>query len=262
MKKIPRKFSKIVYAGDRDIAVRVLHFIIAQGIKPAALIISDRKRATHAGKLVKLCAHLDRAYVLEGDCFRTERGIRLLKKIKPDYIICVHFPYIFPKELLEIPKRGVINLHPAYLPYNRGWHTSTWAIWEKTPYGATLHFIDEGIDTGDIIYQKQIEIRPEDTAHTVYKRVKKLELEVFKGAWLSILTGAYSRKPQSRGQGTFHSGKDIQSIQHVDINERIKAEDLIRRLRALATNNAKESAYFKVNGKLCRMKIHIAREND
>lgn len=255
-----KESTKIVYAGDREISVRVLRFIVQQGVSPVALMIPDEKGATHAKKLLSYCNYLEKSCILKGDQFRREYGINLLKELKPDYILCIHFPYVFPTEVLQIPKHGVVNLHPAYLPYNRGWHTPTWAIWEGTPYGATLHFMDEGMDTGDIIHQKQIEILPNDTADTLYKRVMKLEFEVFKEAWPSLVSSTYSRKPQPLKEGSAHKKIDITSIQPVDLDKSVKSGDLIRLLRALTTNNTKESAYFEADGKLYRMQLRVSRE--
>lgn len=257
---IQEELLKIVYAGDRDISVWILKFIREQSVRPVALMIPDENKATHSQELVKLCSHLDSSRILKGNQFRTENGINLLKRVGADYIISIHFPYVFPREILEIPKHGVLNLHPAYLPYNRGWHTPSWAICEGTPYGATLHFVDQGIDTGDIVHQKQIEVLPDDTADTLYQRVKKLEFEAFKEAWPSIVSGSYTRKPQSLKEGTMHRRTDIASIQCVDLNALNKAGDLIRLLRALTTNDVKESAYFEADGKLYRMQLRIVRE--
>lgn len=251
---------RIVYSGDRDISVSILRFLIQQGVKPVCLMISDKAKASHAQELVALCNHLDSSRILWGNRFKTENGINLLKEVGPDYIISIHFPYVFPKEVLEIPKRGVLNLHPAYLPYNRGWHTPSWAICEETPYGATLHFVDQGIDTGDIVHQKQIEVLLEDTADTLYQRVKKLEFEVFKEAWPYIVNGTYTRKPQLSKEGTTHKRTDIAAIQRIDLNEITKAGDLVRRLRALTTNDVEESAYFEADGKLYRVQLRIVRE--
>jgi len=248
---------RIVYAGDREIAAQVLGFIMGQGIKPLVLIVPDETKSSHAHELVLSCNHLDDSQILRGDQFRTENGINLLRQLRPDYIICIHFPYIVPKEVLEIPKHGVINLHPAYLPYNRGWHTPSWAIWDETPYGATLHFMDEGVDTGDIVHQKQIDVLADDTADTLYQRVKELELEVFKEAFPSIISGSYTRKPQSLKEGTTHRRADIASIQCVYPNTLIKAGDLIRLLRALTTSDIKESASFEANGNLYWMQIRM-----
>lgn len=247
----------IVFAGDRDIAVRVLRFIIEQGNKPIALMVPDDKKTTHADELIRSCSYLECSRILKGNFFRTEEGIKLLHKLRPDYIICVHFPYIFPKRVLNIPKVGIINLHPAYLPYNRGWHTPTWAIWEETPYGASLHFMDHGLDTGNIIYQEKLKICPADTADILYQRVKELEFNVFKKAWPSLVSHTYIRHPQSANLGTMHKKQDITSIQEINLNKKVKAGDLIRKLRALTTNNLKEAAYFKVNSRLYRIQIRL-----
>lgn len=99
-----------------------------------------------------------------------DEDVRSLDCHKPDYIFCIHYHNIVPKDILEIPSKGCINLHPAYLPYNRGWHTPSWAILEGTPYGATMHYMTEELDKGDIIYQEQLPIASEDTAHTHYTR--------------------------------------------------------------------------------------------
>lgn len=253
---------RIVFAGDRDVSVSILRFIIQQGVKPICLLISDDDRATNSQELVAYCSYLNATRILKGNQFRTKDSMNFLRKLKVDYIISIHFPYVFPKEVLGIPKCGVLNLHPAYLPHNRGWHTPSWAIWEGTPYGATLHFMDEGIDTGDIIHQKQIEVLPDDTADSLYQRVKRLEFEVFQEAWPSIVSHAYTRKPQSPKEGTTHRSADIASIQPVDLNAQVKAGDLIRLLRALTTNNIKESAYFEADGKRYRIQLRILKEDD
>jgi methionyl-tRNA formyltransferase len=258
-KDLPKSF-RIIYAGDRDIAVNVLKFIRKQGIKPLALLLSDKKKATHRQELIKLCDYFDSEYILEGNLFKTKKGIKLIKSIKPDYIIGIHFPYIFPKSVLDIPKKGVINLHPAYLPYNKGWHTPTWSIWNNTPYGATLHFMDEGVDSGDIIGQKLLEIYPNDTADKLYDRVKKLELELFKEKWLSLITDSYVRCSQEQGEGDKHTRTDIESLQELNLNEKIRTGDLIRKLRALSTNKAEEAAFFKIANKIYRIQIRITED--
>ncbi|MAF43242.1 MAG: hypothetical protein CMI54_03605 [Parcubacteria group bacterium] len=261
MKKTKNKAIKIAYAGDRDVSVWILKFLIKQGIKPLALLVSDKKIATHDKELISLCSFLDSSHVLRGGEFKTAAKARLFKKLKLDYIVSIHFPYIYPQEILEIPKQGIINLHPAFLPYNRGWHTASWAIEEGTPYGATLHFMDARLDVGDIIYQEKIKILPDDTADTLYKRVKKLEFAVFKKAWPSLADVTYTRQPQFKKIRTsLHKRKDIKSIQLVDLDKKTTPRELIRRFRALTTNNIKEAAYFKSGSKRYRVQLHIVKE--
>ncbi|MEP0133063.1 MAG: formyltransferase family protein [Eudoraea sp.] len=100
--------------------------------------------------------------------------IKLLKKLKLDYIFGIHFPYIISEELIKIPSSQFLNLHPSYLPYNKGWHTPSWAILKNTPAGASLHYMSKELDMGNIILRKEVKIDLSDTAASLYKKIKLL----------------------------------------------------------------------------------------
>lgn len=250
---------RIGFAGDRDIAVWTLEFILSQRVRPLVLLVPEASKASHADELVTLCSYLGSDKVLWGRQFRQPEGLALLRQLNLDFIIGVHFPYIVPEEVLSIPAKGVLNLHPAYLPYNRGWHTPSWAISEETPIGATLHFMDEGIDTGDIVHQQSLDVSPGDTAHTLYQRLKRLEFEVFKEAWPQLVSDSYQRQPQNLTQGYVHRRADVSAehIQRIDLNESVRTGDLIRHLRALTTNRIEEAAYYEVDGQRYRIQVLI-----
>lgn len=253
---------KIAYAGDREIAVDVLRFIIDQGIKPEALFVSSGEKATNDDELISLCDHLDPSKILKGDDFKKDENIDMLERLDLDYIISIHFPYIYPKTVLDIPREGVINLHPAYLPFNRGWHTPTWAIYGDTPYGVTLHFMDEQLDQGDIISRKRLEIKPEDTADTLYQKVLELEKELFYETWDDLVSLDYDRLEQNIEKGTQHTKDEIEKIQRIDLDEKIEVEKFIRKLRALTTNKISEAAYFERDGEKYRIQIDIKKEGE
>ena len=104
---------RIAFAGDRDIAVWTLEFVLSQRVRPLALLVPEASKASHADELVSLCSYLESDEVLWGRQFRQPEGIALLRQLNLDYIVGVHFPYIVPKEVLTIPANGVLNLHPA-----------------------------------------------------------------------------------------------------------------------------------------------------
>jgi methionyl-tRNA formyltransferase len=253
---------RIAFAGDRDIAVWVLEFILSQHVHPVALLVPEMDKASHADKLVALCPFLSPDRVLWGRQFQQSESTALLRQLDLDYIISAHFPCVVPETVLFIPRIGVLNLHPAYLPYNRGWHTPSWALLEETPIGATLHFMDVGIDTGDIVHQKRLDVSAGDTAHTLYQRLKSLELEVFKEAWPHLVSGSYQRRPQNPVECSTHKRQELFSkhIQRIDLNQSVQAGDLSRRLRALTTNRIEEAAYYEVNGKRYRIQVLIHEE--
>lgn len=253
---------RIVFAGDREISVRVLGYLLEQRVEPLALWVPASDRASHAGSLLALCPFLQPERVLRGTSFREPPGIAILRELEPDYIICIHFPYIVPAEVLEIPRLGVLNLHPAFLPYNRGWHTPSWAILDQTPVGATLHFMDAGVDTGDIVHQAALTVSPGDTAHTLYGKLLDLEMEVFVEAWPRLVSGLYVRKPQKLSEGTSHTREELlkDTLQRIDLDEKVSAGDLIRKMRALTTNQRAEAAYFEEEGNRFRIQVVITEE--
>lgn len=252
---------RYVFAGDRDIAVWVLNYLIDLGYYPEMLFLTESIKASHSKDLIKI-SNLSKDRIFEGTSFNSEKCLEILKEIKPDYIIGIHFPYMIKKDFLAIPKYGFINLHPAFLPFNRGWHTPTWAILDKNPIGATIHFMSEELDSGDIIFQKQLEVLPDDTADTLYKRLKLLEFEVFKQALPCLLSGRYTLVKQDLNSGTVHRKNDlfVNKLRSLDLNGQYVFEDLLLRMRAFTTNDYKESVYFYVDKKKYYLQIKITSE--
>ena len=252
---------RIAFAGDRDVAVQVLDYLKDQNAAPLALMVSKPELATHAEALRERCAGLDEDRVLVGDAFRSPRGIALLRELELDLVIGVHFPYLVPPEVLAIPREGVLNLHPAFLPWNRGWHTPSWAILDGTPIGATLHFMDAGVDSGDIVHQRPLAVLPGDTADSLYRRLRELELEVFRDAWPAIAAGTYERHPQDPESGSAHKRRELfaDDVQRIDLDAPTTARELLRRLRALTTNTPAEAAWFEADGERWRVQVRFER---
>ncbi|MDX8410927.1 MAG: formyltransferase family protein [Mariprofundaceae bacterium] len=253
---------RIAYAGDRQIAVQVLDFILGKGVEPLALIVPDNSTATHADALIERCPHLSASHVMSGATFRQDDGLRLLESLQLDYLICIHFPLLIPAPVLQVASIGSLNLHPAFLPYNRGWHTPSWAILDGTPYGASLHFMDERVDMGDIVHQKRVDVLVSDTAHTLYQKALEVELKVFEEAWPSLVAKRVQRVVQQPASGSSHRRQDLLNpvVQEIRLDSTVKVEDFLRQLRALTTSSEGEAAYFDVDGKRYRVQVRICEE--
>lgn len=105
----------------------------------------------------------------------SEEDIPELEKISPDILFSIHWRRLLSKSLIDIPKIGCINIHPALLPKYRGHSPINWTIINgEKETGITIHFIDENADTGDIILQKKINIESTDTAYDLYKKTISL----------------------------------------------------------------------------------------
>lgn len=226
-----------------------------EGYKPSALLVSESSRSTHSSELIAISG-LNEKCIFTGNAFKDPSVLNILKNMDLDYIFGIHFPYIIPQEMLELPKIGFLNLHPAYLPFNKGWHTPSWAILDQTPYGATLHFMAEALDEGDIIHQKELKIKVDDTADSLYQKVLQVEEEVFVEAFDHLVSMQPKRFPQKH-QGSSHNKKDLKDFQEINLNEKIMPIKLIDHLRALSTNNKSEAAYFIVDGKKIGVRVQL-----
>lgn len=113
-----------------------------------------------------------------------------IKNLNPDLIVVCGYKYIISGEIFNIPKFRTINIHPSYLPNYRGQHVVNWAIVNgETKTGVTIHFIDKGIDTGEIIIQKEIPILFEDSASTLHDRIYGVACELLESVLNNISSG-------------------------------------------------------------------------
>lgn len=246
---------KYGFAGDRQLSVEILKFLINGGYKPSFLIVGDSKSASHKQELIEISG-LEESSIYNMSFINDPKNTDILNNYKVDYIFGIHFPYIIHERVLSIPKIGFLNLHPAYLPYNKGWHTPSWAIIDKKKYGATLHFMSEELDGGDIVAQEDIEIEPYFTANELYKQVLELEKKVFIEA-LPELLSLNPKRMRQVSNGTSYYKKDLSKIQKIDIDNKILPMEFIDKLRALTTNDVNEAAYFIIDGKKYSIQVKI-----
>jgi len=123
--------------------------------------------------------------------------VMLIRQEKPDLIICVYYDQILKRPLLDIPPMGCINLHLALAEEYRGCYPTTWAIINgETETGVTLHYMDEGIDTGPIISQAKVPIYEWDTGKDLYERCVEAGVGLFRQTLPSILAGESIGKKQ------------------------------------------------------------------
>jgi methionyl-tRNA formyltransferase len=98
-----------------------------------------------------------------------------LKEIQIDLIVICHFKKLISPKIIKLPKLGCINLHPSLLPYYRGMSPQHFPIINgESETGVTIHFVDEGIDTGDIILQKKININNQDYVSDLQNKMKTI----------------------------------------------------------------------------------------
>lgn len=200
--------KKCVFIGGKQIGADCLNQLLKKGIKPQLVIgnMDDggSDKSWHHS-LIKIA--LTRGLTTIRNKRVSDSGVvRKIKDIKPEIIFCIGGMQIIPKEILDTPKMGCLNIHPALLPKYRGRYSTVHAIFNGEKYtGVTIHWMDEGIDSGPIIMQKKFKIDENDTGKTLYNKFttigKKLFIK-FLDLWLS--GQKIEAKPQDESRATYY----------------------------------------------------------
>lgn len=125
-----------------------------------------------------------------------------------DWVVSYGYRHILESKILSRLKNPAINLHISYLPFNRGAHPNYWSIKERTPSGVSIHFLDNGIDTGPILVQEKCNFKTTDTLETSYFKLKNKIEKLFYDNFEKIINGYIKPIPQPH-KGTFHSKSDL-----------------------------------------------------
>ncbi len=145
----------------------------------------------------------------ENVIFKEEKiSMEEVRKICPDFILSYNYKFIIEKEIIDYVHGKAINLHISLLPYNRGAYPNVWSFIEDTPKGITIIYMDENIDTGDIIVQKEICIDEEnETLESSYEILHREIQTLFKENWGKIKKSEITPYPQ-KGCGSSHYKKE------------------------------------------------------
>lgn len=173
-----------------------------------------------------------------------------------DLGILAWWPKIIKIDLIKKAKRGFLNTHPSFLPYNRGKHYNFWALVEQVPFGVTLHMVDRGIDTGPIISQKKIEYDWLDNGQSLYEKAQQEMISLFKETYPVLRNGDVATKQQNDIEGSFHHSSEIHSKSKIELDEEYVARDLLNLMRA-RTFTGHPSCWFEDGEKQYEVSIKI-----
>ncbi len=134
-----------------------------------------------------------------------------------DFLVSHGFRHILRADVLDRFPQRAVNLHISYLPWNRGADPNLWSFIENTPKGVSIHYLDSGIDTGDIIAQRLVEFGSAETLRSSYARLQAEIAGLFAEHWSRIRTGSCSATKQV-GPGSFHRIADREKVAHLLTN--------------------------------------------
>lgn len=174
-----------------------------------------------------------------------------------DIFISLHCKQLFPDELVN--NHICINVHPGYNPYNRGWFPQVFGIMNHLPIGVTIHKMDTELDHGPILWQKQLELRGDDTSKEVYERILAAEMELVEEHLEDLLTGNYTLTPMAE-EGNLNTKHDFDALREIDPEKTATYGEVIDFLRAMTHAPYKNAYYYDADGKKIYVSIRLEKE--
>lgn len=192
---------RIVFMGTPDFAVPSLEALIEENYNVVGVFTQPDRPKGRGKKLamppIKEKALEHNLQVFQPSSLKDIKTVELIKEMNPDVIVVVAYGQILTKEVLEIPALGCINVHGSLLPKYRGAGPIQWAIihGEKTT-GITTMYMEEGLDTGDMILKEEVSIGENETAGELYHRLALVGGDLLKKTLIQIRQGNAPREKQ------------------------------------------------------------------
>ncbi len=221
--------------GTPDFAVPVLDALCSGGHDVAAVYTRPDRPAGRGRRLspppVKVYAEQNGIPVIQPASLSGEETIETLASLEPQAMVVAAYGRILPPEMLRIPPVGVLNVHPSLLPRYRGPSPVTEAILNgESKVGVTVMLLDEGMDTGPILAQKETNVSPEETADQLTRRLFALGAELLTEVLPAWEAREIKPVPQNEDEA---SVTRLYKREDGELDWSLPAEYLARRLRAL-----------------------------
>ena len=185
----------VIFIGSQTIGYECLAKIIELGIKVDAVFTFTPDQHETWEQSVDFTAKKNNIPLFFPESLTVEK----IKSLNPELILVVGYRKLFPQEILDVPKFGIIGLHASMLPHLRGQAPLNWSIINGDPEaGITMFFMDGGIDSGDIIAQKKTKIQDSDNITDLKRSINGLAVELIAENIRSVLKGTVKRIKEPR----------------------------------------------------------------
>ena len=245
---------KAVFMGTPDFAVPTLQKMIDMGIEVTAVVTQPDKAKGRGKKViyspVKECALAHDLPVYQPVRIRKEpEFIQTLRDMQPGVIVVVAFGQILPKEILDIPRLGCVNVHASLLPKFRGAAPIQWSIIDgEEVTGVTTMLMDVGLDTGDMLLKAEIPMDPKETGGSLHDKLAAVGGELLEKTLIGLEAGTIVPEKQDDSQAGEYARMLDKELGHIDFNQpAVVIERLIRGL------NPWPSAYTYIDGKTLKI---------
>lgn len=243
---------RVIFMGTPDFSVGTLNALLEAGHEVVLAVTQPDKPKGRGNSMqfppVKEAALAHCIEVYQPRKIREPECIAYLEQYQADIIVVVAFGQILPKEILEMPRYGCVNVHASLLPKYRGAAPIQWAVINgEQVSGVTTMRMDQGLDTGDIIMKQEVALAEEETGGSLFERLAQTGAELLICTLQAIEEGSAVYTPQDHQSAT-HTSMIKKQLGEIDWNK--PALELERLIRGL---NPWPSAYTYLHGKTLKI---------
>jgi len=197
---------RIIINGQQAFGKAVLEAMLERGDNVVAVFCAPDKEGRPVDPLKEFALSKD-IPVHQPASYKDEATLALIRDLKPDLLVMAYVTIFVPEAARDIPTHGSICFHPSLLPLHRGPSSINWPIiWGATRGGLTVFYPNDGLDEGDILLQKEVEIGPDDTLGTVYfERIFQLGVQAMLESADLLRDGKAPRIKQDDSKATYES---------------------------------------------------------
>ena len=225
---------RIVFIGTGEIGVPTLRVLQKSEHELVGVVTQPDRPAGREQKItpppIKIALGESKIPILQPTKIKDPKSIEQIRAFGPDLIVVMAYGQILPRAVLDIPKIACLNLHASLLPRWRGAAPIQAAIAAgDSETGITVMYMDEGLDTGDILLQRKVEISPAETGGSLHDRLGQIAPEVLLEALRLLANGNAARTPQDKTIASYAPQLDREAGR-IDWNQ--TAEQIERKIRA------------------------------
>ncbi len=198
---------RAVILGNKDLAVGCLDILLKHGINVVGIVLNPDDNGQETGwyKSLRKAAIEKGIPYYQPINISCEDGVSYISSLKPDLLFSFSYSRIIKEIILNQAKSGAFNIHFSMLPHYRGCLPIVYALSNgDSKIGVTLHYMDEGIDTGDIVSQCTIDVENTDTAYSLYFKCVELGIKLLDQTIPAIINGEAQRISQNINMGSYN----------------------------------------------------------
>lgn len=197
--------ARVVVFGYGPSALAALDTLEALQVTPVAVVVPGNRSGDHVDMVTARARQRGWPLLVQPPRSAIGPFLAALRALAPDVLLVWSYTMLLPAEVIAVPAKGAVNIHGALLPEYRGGHVMNWTIANGDAHsGATLHYLDAGIDTGPVVAIERFSIEPHDDIASVQGKLQAAGAALLRRWWPAIANGTAPRTPQDETRARYY----------------------------------------------------------